>query len=91
MPDDDESTNETFGVIPTISHNLPLERVLALAKGYEDSGMPFVVTGIPIDATRGAVAETSMEWLDHLCQVHGTAPNALALNNPFAEFASCSL
>lgn len=73
MSDNDvDSTSEPFGVIPTISYDLPPERISALAKGHEDSGMPFVITGVPIDATRGASADTSVEWLDRLYQLHGT-------------------
>lgn len=76
MSEDDDAesiltTGETFGVVPTISYGLPLETVSTLAKGYENDGIPFVITGIPIDATRGAPADMSLAWLNRLCQLHG--------------------
>lgn len=76
MSDNDDvesilATSENFGVVPTISYDLPPERISALAKGYEDSGTPFVITGIPVDATHSAPADTSFEWLDRLCRLHG--------------------
>ena len=63
-------TDETFSVAPTISYSLPSETISTLAKGYEDDGIPFIITGIPIDATHGAPVDTSVERINGFFQLH---------------------
>lgn len=89
MSDNDDvesilTTSEDFCVIPTISYDLPSKQISTLVKGYEDSGLPFVITGIPIDIAHGAPADTSLEWLDRLCQLHGMGLWRM-LTNPLAH------
>jgi len=80
--DDIESiltTSDTFFAVPEISFTAPIEDITRAVIEYEESGVPFVVTGFPfVEDDDGSPFRQSKEWMESMYTNRGvSAPGFL--------------
>lgn len=62
------SESDPFRAVPLIPYRLSLEEIVGPAREYEDSGIPYVVTGLPLGGGdhEPSPFPQSLEWLDRI-------------------------
>lgn len=77
------SASDTFCAFPEISFTTPTEDIIQAILEYEESGIPCVITGIPLVEDSGeSPFHQSREWMESVYTNRGT---------PIQDFYQCFL